>query len=237
MTIFRQKNERVLNFSRSALFHFILLLIKHFISLIMNKLVCIVILGILAILAFSVDLLRNFSFHHVATAKICFLSAESRSVWTFVACALSINPATVTVQALTKRGSPGNDATSSNGYGLDDELERWEPKITLRWFAPFFSGGGYSSEAISYVSELQGMIDLSIVQHGDSYSDSFVRGLPAALRVRTWPIHFCLCSRCTVSTPSTSPQPLFFRHAHHAPAVVPASSAAAHTASREASCQ
>ncbi len=150
----------------------------------MNKIVGIVSVGILSILAFFSDPLRSFAFQHVASTKICFLTAESKSAWTFVACALSIYPVTPTVQASTLKESLGTEPISSNGYDVNEDLKSWKPEITLRWFAPFFSGGGYSSEAISYVSELQGMIDLSIVQHGDSYSDSFVRGLPAALRVR-----------------------------------------------------
>jgi hypothetical protein len=40
----------------------------------------------------------------------------------------------------------------------------WRPQIQLQWFAPFFSGGGYSSEAISYVSELQKWLPVGIVQ-------------------------------------------------------------------------
>jgi len=40
----------------------------------------------------------------------------------------------------------------------------WRPQIHLQWFAPFFSGGGYSSEAISYVSELQKWLPVGIVQ-------------------------------------------------------------------------
>jgi hypothetical protein len=64
-----------------------------------------------------------------------------------------------------------------------EDITAWKPAVSLLWCAPFFSGGGYSSEAISYVSELQGLIQLAIVQHGDSFSDKFVRGLPLNLRV------------------------------------------------------
>ena len=48
------------------------------------------------------------------------------------------------------------------------------------WMAPFYSGGGYCSEAIAFVSSLQHLspdIRLKIIQHGDSYSRSFVNSL------------------------------------------------------------
>ncbi len=151
----------------------------------MNKIVGVVVVGTLSVLAMFADPLRSFAFQRVASAKICFLTAESKSAWTFLTCALSVFTVTPTVQASAHTESRFIEPISSENYDLNENLKSWKPKITLRWFAPFFSGGGYSSEAISYVSELQGMIDLSIVQHGDSYSDSFVRGLPAALRVRT----------------------------------------------------
>ena len=40
----------------------------------------------------------------------------------------------------------------------------WSPRIHLQWCAPFFSGGGYCSEAISYVSELQRWLPVGILQ-------------------------------------------------------------------------
>eukprot|EP00960_Hanusia_phi_P044079 756461-Hanusia_phi.AAC.1 len=38
--------------------------------------------------------------------------------------------------------------------------------LNVRWFAPFLSGGGYSSEALSYVVELEKHINVAVVQHG-----------------------------------------------------------------------
>mgnify|MGYP002637142725 CR=1 FL=1 len=49
---------------------------------------------------------------------------------------------------------------------------------TLVLQAPFFSGGGYCSEAISYVEELSKHLFVAIAQHGDSFNPAFVRGLP-----------------------------------------------------------
>eukprot|EP00906_Rhabdomonas_costata_P024197 RCo034818 len=50
--------------------------------------------------------------------------------------------------------------------------------LTLWWFAPFFSGGGYCSEAISFVSALSSLVPLRISHHGDLESWHFLRGLP-----------------------------------------------------------
>ena len=67
------------------------------------------------------------------------------------------------------------------GAGSDPSTA-WKPKIHLEWQAPFFSGGGYSSEAISYVSELSKWLAVGIAQHGDSFNAQFTQGLPPALR-------------------------------------------------------
>ena len=54
--------------------------------------------------------------------------------------------------------------------------------LEVQWFAPFFSGGGYCSEAISFAGAMETMPGLSlfIVQHGDSHSPEFIAGLPEA---------------------------------------------------------
>ena len=48
------------------------------------------------------------------------------------------------------------------------------------WFAPFLSGGGYSSEAISYALELHRRLPRSfgIVQFAEQANPDFARGLP-----------------------------------------------------------
>ena len=52
------------------------------------------------------------------------------------------------------------------------------------WSAPFFSGGGYCSEALAFVLALSPHLpsSLQIVQHGDSLSQSFYRGLPSSVQ-------------------------------------------------------
>eukprot|EP00250_Pteridium_aquilinum_P035272 c9051_g1_i1 orf=136-1608(-) len=56
----------------------------------------------------------------------------------------------------------------------------------LLWMAPFLSGGGYCSEALSYIlglSSLSGLVpSLSIEQHGDLANEIFWKGLPAATK-------------------------------------------------------
>lgn len=48
----------------------------------------------------------------------------------------------------------------------------------VNWFAPFYTGGGYSSEAISFVKALDkvGVKNFTITQHGDSWNQDFVEG-------------------------------------------------------------
>lgn len=56
---------------------------------------------------------------------------------------------------------------------------------SLLWMAPFFSGGGYCSEAISYIAALNATSSipkLAIRHHGDAESISFWKGLPLPTR-------------------------------------------------------
>ena len=47
--------------------------------------------------------------------------------------------------------------------------------VHVWWFAPFLSGGGYCSEAISLVQSLEPLVaSVSITHHGDSYNDKCV---------------------------------------------------------------
>ena len=51
---------------------------------------------------------------------------------------------------------------------------------SLTWYAPFLSGGGYSSEATAFVEGLnRTALPLAALQHGDAPSPSYTRGLPA----------------------------------------------------------
>lgn len=49
------------------------------------------------------------------------------------------------------------------------------------WSAPFFSGGGYSSEAITFAiaitQTVEPQIYFSIIYYGDTFDEKFVRGL------------------------------------------------------------
>ena len=49
---------------------------------------------------------------------------------------------------------------------------------SLVWHAPFFSGGGYCSEATSFVVALDDMrLDVAIEMHGDSHNNDYINGL------------------------------------------------------------
>eukprot|EP00475_Leptophrys_vorax_P003140 TRINITY_DN11818_c0_g1_i5.p1 TRINITY_DN11818_c0_g1~~TRINITY_DN11818_c0_g1_i5.p1 ORF type:complete len:415 (-),score=110.89 TRINITY_DN11818_c0_g1_i5:61-1305(-) len=54
--------------------------------------------------------------------------------------------------------------------------------IEVEWFAPFFSGGGYCSEAIAFALSLHEHysqhVSLKIHQHGDSFNRDFLANLP-----------------------------------------------------------
>ncbi|CAM9278909.1 unnamed protein product, partial [Heterosigma akashiwo] len=60
-----------------------------------------------------------------------------------------------------------------------------ETAFFVEWFAPFFSGGGYSSEAIAFATALDDHgVPIKIVQHGDSFNKRFVDSLPDDLMER-----------------------------------------------------
>ena len=49
---------------------------------------------------------------------------------------------------------------------------------SLVWHAPFFSGGGYCSEATAFVVALDDMrLDVAIEMHGDSHNNDYINGL------------------------------------------------------------
>lgn len=55
-------------------------------------------------------------------------------------------------------------------------------QLSFLWMAPFFSGGGYCSEATTFMQGMQNTVDFSvgIVQHGDSMSTPYMFGLSSA---------------------------------------------------------
>merc|ERR1711871_1588204 len=63
----------------------------------------------------------------------------------------------------------------------DDKL----PEI--HWMAPFLSGGGYSSEAIAFLTALDDDgLEVTAEQHGDGVNQEFVQGMPGNLRARIY---------------------------------------------------
>lgn len=76
-----------------------------------------------------------------------------------------------------------------------------EPPHCLLWMAPFLSGGGYSSEAWSYILALNSYIKsqktpflkLSIEQHGDLQNVEFWEGLPLEMKNLAFELHQTKC--------------------------------------------
>lgn len=62
-------------------------------------------------------------------------------------------------------------------YDTGKSLSTYSSNIT--WFAPFYSGGGYSSEALSFVQALDkvGIEGFTISHHGDSYNPQYAEKL------------------------------------------------------------
>ena len=58
------------------------------------------------------------------------------------------------------------------------------PLLPVIWHAPFFSGGGYCSEATSFADGLANITRVRIIHHGDSFDADYIRGLPTDLRQR-----------------------------------------------------
>lgn len=57
-------------------------------------------------------------------------------------------------------------------------------KSSVHWMAPFFSGGGYCSEATAFVLALDEEWRVSISQHGDSFSASYTDKLEPSVSER-----------------------------------------------------
>lgn len=72
----------------------------------------------------------------------------------------------------------------------------FESPYCIRWLAPFLSGGGYSTEAWSYILALEGLsenVRLSIEQHGDLVNVEFWKGLPEDVRKLAVELHQTKC--------------------------------------------
>ena len=60
-----------------------------------------------------------------------------------------------------------------------NELSKDLASVILYWYAPFLSGGGYSSEAFSMIKSMKRIDKLEALprHHGDSINQNFVSGL------------------------------------------------------------
>ncbi|XP_031380362.1 uncharacterized protein LOC116195362 [Punica granatum] len=93
---------------------------------------------------------------------------------------------------LKPRQNPHSDGTNLSA----------DPSHCVLWMAPFLSGGGYSSEAWSYVLSIHNHLrikkspkfKLGIEQHGDLESIEFWEGLPVEIRNLALELHRTQCA-------------------------------------------
>lgn len=90
--------------------------------------------------------------------------------------------------------------SSQSQNGINSNNVDVNSPYCLLWMAPFVSGGGYSSEAWSYILALNDYISknnprfrLSIEQHGDLENIEFWEGLPLELRDLAIQLYQTLC--------------------------------------------
>eukprot|EP00038_Savillea_parva_P025458 m.47762 g.47762 ORF g.47762 m.47762 type:complete len:478 (-) comp6926_c0_seq1:286-1719(-) len=94
--------------------------------------------------------------------------------------------AVMTLILVAQHPSVGGRAGGTDAHGQRDAPR----DLHVHWFAPFWSGGGYSSEAIAFAEALYGRIQrFKISQHGDSVNEAFVHGVPKKLRRRLDKLH------------------------------------------------
>ncbi|KAK9691556.1 hypothetical protein RND81_09G204200 [Saponaria officinalis] len=78
------------------------------------------------------------------------------------------------------------------------QTNKIDPAYCVLWMAPFLSGGGYSSEAWSYITSIRENVKnpsfrLRIEQHGDMESVDFWEGLPEYMRKMALDLHQTQC--------------------------------------------
>ncbi|KAK9122887.1 hypothetical protein Sjap_012489 [Stephania japonica] len=89
-------------------------------------------------------------------------------------------------------------STPKNGKPLVKEFNPTPPNCVL-WMAPFLSGGGYSSEAWSYITSLHEYMKkdpnfrLAIEQHGDLENFEFWDGLPKQIKEMAYELYSTQC--------------------------------------------
>ncbi|GMG99496.1 hypothetical protein Nepgr_001336 [Nepenthes gracilis] len=86
-------------------------------------------------------------------------------------------------------------------HSIPDKMQNQSPKphFCVLWMAPFLSGGGYSSEAWSYITAIHGNIKnplfrLAIEHHGDLESVEFWEGLPQHMKALALRLHQTQCN-------------------------------------------
>jgi len=85
---------------------------------------------------------------------------------------------------------PSSETIASSSTSIvAPPLHAWssESFLPVVWFAPFLSGGGYCSEAHSFISSLASFLGpskLAVVQHGDSVNTKFIASMDDATHTR-----------------------------------------------------
>ncbi|KAL6077689.1 Glycosyl transferase family 1 protein-like, variant 2 [Balamuthia mandrillaris] len=83
----------------------------------------------------------------------------------------------------SRPSAPPPASSSPEAAGSSSPAPLLSPDLFVWWMAPIFSGGGYCSEALSYLVPLHSKVArLRVSQHGDAFHRDFVFGLPAELR-------------------------------------------------------
>ena len=103
--------------------------------------------------------------------------------------------AVMTLILVAQHPSVGGRAGGTDAHGQRDAPR----DLHVHWFAPFWSGGGYSSEAIAFAEALYGRIQrFKISQHGDSVNEAFVHGVPKKVSRTTLQCVHCVVLCCAV---------------------------------------
>jgi len=96
---------------------------------------------------------------------------------------------------------PADRGGAAEPLPVEEEASKKPLAFGVWWFAPFLSGGGYSSEAVGFATALAGSADLRsegllLTQHGDALSHSFFQGLDAGTQAMLQK-HMSLASRAS----------------------------------------
>jgi glycosyltransferase involved in cell wall biosynthesis len=113
----------------------------------------------------------------LAAAAIMLSSEVSVTVSVIMADSTMSSDSSTSTSALLATKSQAVTASHSKASPDGDSFRLSD--VSIMWYAPFYSGGGYCSEAISYVTSLvrKGFSLIEVIQHGDITSKTFQAGM------------------------------------------------------------